>query len=244
MNLIICRRCDLAVPAEYIRVHMNGKHGIHCSNELINSIISNYQPSSVDVVTTFRNNTMELDSSVNGVPIKRGFRCLICLYCTPLPESMARHFRTQHKGQNIKEQMEENVPMQILFGGRLRKWFSVKEPGTMPINEGNDDAWIAVQALLAKQEKTMKKRIKEKEENVRLVRGFIVGTGWDIMVEGEDKKKLVAMAAIAKKSDPLGGIMELCQNYFEGISEKLRAGNVLLRRKIASEGFDHNRRWL
>src|SRR5262245_43597616 len=82
--------------------------------------------------------------------------------------------------------------------------------------------------------------MKKKEENVHLVRGFIIATGWNMLTEGEESKKLVAMAAMAKKNDLLHGIIELYQNYFEGIAEKLRGGNILLRRKIASEGFHHD----
>jgi len=240
MNLVICRRCDLAIAAEYIGVHVREKHGIRCSEELVESIISKYRPLSLDGIIEFNNVTEVLNSPVEGIPVKRGYRCMVCGYCAQVWGSVTDHFRKKHKEEDVKEQTEENVAMQLLFGGRLRKWFSIKHPGAGPIDEGNDDVWIAVQGLLAKQKRRATKRIKEKEENVRLVRGFIVATGWNMLTEGEEPKKLVAMAAVAKKNDPLHGITELCQNYFEGIAEKLRGGNVLLRRKIASEGFHHD----
>jgi len=237
MNLVICRRCDLAIAAEHIAVHINGKHGIRCSEELARSIISKYQPWSLDAIIEFKNITEELEFPVDGIPTKKGYRCLICRHCVWLWDSMTDHFRKKHKGQTIKEHVEENVEVQLLFGGRLRKWFSIKESRTEPIEEQNDDAWTAVQSILATEKRRVMKNSKDKEDNVRLINGFIARTGWDILTEGEDKKKLIGMAAVAKAKDPLRRIMDLCQDYFNGIADNLRTGDVLLRRKIGSEGF-------
>jgi len=75
-----------------------------------------------------------------------------------------------------------------------------------------------------------------REENVRLLNGFVARTRWDILIEGHDKKQLRTIAAIAKEKDPLHKVMEVSENYFTEISDKLRMGDVLLRRKIESEG--------
>ena len=61
---------------------------------------------------------------------------------------------------------------------------------------------------------------------------------WDILMEGHDTKRLMTLAAFAKEKDPLHRIMGLSQKYFESISDKLRVGDVLLRRKIESEGYE------
>jgi len=150
---------------------------------------------------------------------------------------MTDHFIKWHKGSQVKEWTEKNVEMQLLFGGRLRKWFPLKEPGTESIEEQNDDAWMAVESILAEEKRRMIKISKDKEDNVRLINGFIVRTRWDILTEGEDKKKLIEMAAVAKEKDPFREIMDLCRNYFEGIADNMRTGDVLLRRKIGSEGL-------
>jgi hypothetical protein len=47
----------------------------------------------------------------------------------------------------------------------------------------------------------------------------------------------MGLAALAKEKDPLHRIVELLQKYFESISDKLQVGDVLLRRKIESEGY-------
>ena len=50
----------------------------------------------------------------------------------------------------------------------------------------------------------------------------------DILIEGQDKKKLMTLAALAKEKDPLRRILQLSHEYFESISNKLRVGDVLL----------------
>jgi len=91
--------------------------------------------------------------------------------------------------------------------------------------------------MLATEKRQMMKNSKNKEDNVRLINGFITWTRWDILTESEDKKKLMEMGTVAKMKDLLQRIMDLCQNYFEGIADNMRTGDVLLRRKIGSEGL-------
>ena len=76
-----------------------------------------------------------------------------------------------------------------------------------------------------------------REENVRLLNGFVARTRWDILIEGHDKKQLRALAAIAKENDPLHKVMEVSEKYFTEIADKLRVGDVLLRRKIETAGY-------
>jgi len=47
MKLVICWRYNLVIPAEYITVYTGGKHGIQCSEDCVNSIITNYGPKTV-----------------------------------------------------------------------------------------------------------------------------------------------------------------------------------------------------
>jgi Orsellinic acid/F9775 biosynthesis cluster protein D len=109
MKLIICTRCDVAIAPEYIAVHIKGKHGIQCSKELVKSVVSRYQPLSLDAIIQFKNETEELDSPVEGIPIQRGYRCLICRHCIRQWNSMTDHFWKKHRGQEAKEYTEENV---------------------------------------------------------------------------------------------------------------------------------------
>ena len=57
------------------------------------------------------------------------------------------------------------------------------------------------------------------------------------MIEGHDKKQLMALAPMAKENDRLHRVMEISGKYFTEISDKLRVGDVLLRRKIELEGY-------
>jgi hypothetical protein len=148
---------------------------------------------------------------------------------------MTDHFRRKHKGEDVKEWTEMDVKMQLLFGGRLKKWFSVAEPGSEPISKQNTDAWTAVQTLLREEEEEATKALQGKEDNVSLINTFIAWTRWDKLIKGEDKKTLMEIAATTKERERLKGVTELCQNQFEAISNRLRDGDVLLRRKIMSD---------
>lgn len=73
-----------------------------------------------------------------------------------------------------------------------------------------------------------------REENIRLLNGFVAPIHWNILIEGLDKKQLQALAAIAKEKHTLHKVMELSEKL--EILHKLRVGDVLLRQKIESEG--------
>jgi hypothetical protein len=104
------------------------------------------------------------------------------------------------------------------------------------VDEENESAWDAVKVLLAKKRRKARASTGVREENVRLLSGFVARTRWDVLIEGHEKKQLRALAAIAKEKDPLHKIMEISERYFSEISDKLRVGDILLRRKIESEG--------
>jgi hypothetical protein len=106
----------------------------------------------------------------------------------------------------------------------------------MEVDEENESAWDAVKVLLAKKRRRARAST-GREENVRLLNGFVARTRWDILIEGHDKKQLRALGTIAKEKDSLHKVMEVSEKYFTEISDKLRVGDVLLRRKIESEGY-------
>jgi hypothetical protein len=191
----------------------------------------------LDSIIEFRENTAQLESPIGGIPVRTGYKCLKCGCCVRKWDSMMAHFRRKHKGENAKEWSEDDVDMQLVFGGCLKRWFPVRDRSMVEVDEGNESAWLAAEVLLAKRRRWVTRQLKEREENVRLLNGFMVRTRWDILIEGHDKKRLITLAALAKEKDPLHRIMELSQKYFESISDKLRVGDVLLRRKIESEGY-------
>jgi hypothetical protein len=56
------------------------------------------------------------------------------------------------------------------------------------------------------------------------------------LIEGYDKKQPRALAAIAKEKELLYKMIKVSEKYFTEILDKLRMGDVLLRRKIELEG--------
>jgi hypothetical protein len=146
---------------------------------------------------------------------------------------MTEHFRLKHAGIDVKEQTEGGWKMQSLFGGRLRKWMGIKDRTI--VSEENESAWKAVSDLLKRKQVV---ESTEKEDNVRLLNGFVARTRWDVSIKGLDKKKLMELAAVPKSKDRLSRIVKMAFKYFDEISDKLRTGDVLPRRKIESEGYE------
>ncbi|TMC19465.1 MAG: DUF3505 domain-containing protein [Chloroflexi bacterium] len=236
MRWIICRRCDKAVPSEYIQPHLRRKHRIYCSDDTFNSIISGRGLMSLDSIIAFREDTTVLEAAISGILTRKGHKCVECGHCTPVWGSMTDHFVKKHNGLDAKDWTEHEIGMQAPFGGRLKKWFEIIDRSMVEVDEQNESPWDAVKVLLAKNRR--RERVStEREENVRLVTGFVSRTRWDILIEGHDKKQLMALGAIAKEKDTLHKVMKVSEKYFTEISDKLRVGDVLLRRKIESQGY-------
>src|SRR5271169_6222520 len=236
MKWIICHRCDKAVPPEYIQTHLSRKHKIHCSDDALDSIVTGRGLMSLDLIKAWREDTGALESAVGGISTREGHKCIQCGHYTPVWGSMTDHFVKKHNGLDAKDQTEQGIEMQAPFGGRLKKWLEIIDRSTVEVDEENVSPWEAVKVLLAKSRRRGRAST-EREENVRLLTGFVARTRWDILIEGHDKKQLMTLAAMVKEKDPLHKVMEVSEKYFTEISDKLRVGDVLLRRKIESEGY-------
>ena len=84
MRWIICRRCDKAVPPEYIQTHLDSKHNIYCSDETFNSIIIGRRLMSLDSITAWKKDTVALDMFIGGISIERGYSRIECGHCIPV----------------------------------------------------------------------------------------------------------------------------------------------------------------
>jgi Orsellinic acid/F9775 biosynthesis cluster protein D len=188
MRWIICRRCDKSVPPERVQGHLKKKHKIYCSDNTLNSIATGRRLMSLDSITAWKKNTVRLEKAIEGIPTRNGHKCVECGHCTPVWGSMTDHFVKKHEGKEAKEWTEHEIEMQAPFGGRLKKWFEIIDRSTVEVEEENESPWEVVKVLLAKN-KRRGRASTEKEENVRLLNGFVTRTRWDILIEGEDKKK-------------------------------------------------------
>jgi len=234
MKWIICRRCETVIPLEYLQTHVC-KHKLKCSDATMQSIMSAHMVNSLNSIMEYREENWVLDTPIAGIPVNvKGYKCLKCRYYAPW-RTMTEHFRLQHQGHDAKDNTRDEQSMQAPFGGRLKKWFGLIERSEIEAGDKNEDTWNAVEILLAKKKRT--KCMTKTEDNVRLVTGFLARTRWDILIEGQDTKKLIALAVSPKTKDPFDRIVKMAYKYFEGISDKLRVGNVLLRRKIESTGY-------
>jgi hypothetical protein len=189
----------------------------------------------LDSIRAWKKNTVALEAAIGGIAVETGHKCMECGHCTPIWGSMTDHFVKKHVDKDVREFTEAGIQMQAPFGGELMKWFEIIDSSVMEVDEENESAWEVVKALLAKKKRRARAST-GREENVRLLNGFVARTRWDILIEGHDKKQLRTLVAIAKEKDPLHKVMELSEKYFMEISDKLRVGDVLLRRKVESEG--------
>jgi len=189
-----------------------------------------------DSIKAWKKNTTVLETVIDGIAVEMGHKCVECGHCTPVWRSMTDHFLKKHEGKDAKECTEAGVQMQAPFGGELKKWFEIIDRSAMDVDEDNVSAWDAVKGMLARKRRRARASM-GREENVRLLNGFVARTRWDILIEGHDKKQLRALAAIAKENDPLHKVMEVSEKYFTEIADKLRVGDVLLRRKIETAGY-------
>ncbi len=176
MRLIICRGCDKAVPPEHLQTHVTSKHKIYCSHDVVESIVSGRRLMTLDSIIELRENMKQLESPIGGIPVRIGYKCLKCGCCVRKWDSMTAHFRKKHKGENVKEWSEDDVDMQLVFGGRLKRWFPIHDRSMVEVDEGNESAWLAAEVLLAKRRRWVTRQLKEREENMRLINGFMVHT--------------------------------------------------------------------
>jgi len=235
MKWIVCTRCDRGVPPEYLQAHLWTKHKINCSDDTLNSVIAGHELKTLASLRAWKKNTVALETAIGGIATEMGHKCVECGHCTPVWGSMTNHFLKHHEGKDAKECTEANIQIQTPFGGELKKWFEIIDTSTMDVDEDNESAWEAVKVMLARKRR-MKRASTGREENVRLLNGFVARTRWDILIEGHDKKQLRALAAVAKENDPLYKVIEISEKHFMEISDKLHVGDVLLRRKIETAG--------
>jgi len=174
MKWIICRRCDMAVPPDYIQTHLSQKHRIYCSDDTLDFVVSGRGLMSLDSIIAFREDTTALEAAIGGILTCNGHKCIECGHCMPVWGSMTDHFVKHHNGLDSKDRTEHGIEMQAAFGGRLKKWFEIIDRSTVEVEE-NVSPWKAVKVLLVKNRRRGRAST-EREENVRPVTGFVART--------------------------------------------------------------------
>ena len=175
MKWIICTHCDRGVPPEYLQTHLWDNHKIDCSNETSNSIIITRELMTLDALRAWKKNIIALEAAIDGIAVEIGHKCMECGHCTPVWGSMTDHFVKKHADEDARECTEAGIQMQALFGGELMKWFEIIDSSAMKVDEENESAWEMVKVLLAKRRRRAWAST-GREENVRLLNGFIART--------------------------------------------------------------------
>jgi hypothetical protein len=192
---------------------------------------------SLEDIMEFREERSALEFPIDGIPIYDGYRCLVCDHYMIQAEAMRRHLQSHGQGED-NEAQSARCKVQSPFGGRLRKCFGLVDRSAIAVPENNDSAWNALSGAL---ERKRARVSTEKEENLRFVNSFVARTRWDVLVEDHDWKKLKDLAAAPKTETLLDRIIKLTFKHFDAISDKLRVGDVLIRRKLRSTGYVKSR---
>ena len=233
MQLIICSRCELAIVPEYLGSHLWKKHQIFCSVETRQTLVESHSLMSLEGIMDFRQSTRTLEFPIDGIPILDGYKCTQCVYYVSKLEAIRKH--VQNHGWEEGVDRWETCKVQSPFGGRLRKCFAVADRAARAEDDGDENAvWTVLSAKLGRKRARLSN---VKEDDLRFVSSFVARTRWDILVEDHDWKKLKDLAVTPKSGMQLDRIVKLAFKHFDSISDKLRAGDVLMRRKIRSTGY-------
>ena len=232
MGLIVCRRCELAIVPEYLRAHLWKKHRIFCSAETWLTLINRHSLKLLDDMIEFRRRTAVLEQPIEGIPISDGYKCTRCVHYMIQRQAIQRHVQNHEWEEGVDRW--EACKVQSPFGGRLRKCFGVIDRLPREVEDGDERApWTVLSAKLGRKRARLST---VKEENLRFVSSFVARTRWDILVEDHDWKKLKDLAVTPKSGTQLDRVVKLAFKHFDAISDKLRVGDVLVRRKIRSTG--------
>lgn len=234
IRLIICRRCELAIIPEYLCSHLWKKHKIFCSTETQQTLSESHSLISMVDIAQFREETNVLEFPIDGIPIEDGYRCLQCGHYMMRSEAMRRHLQS-HSRVEDDSPGSEKCKIQSPFGGTLKKCFGLVDHRRVTAPRDNDTAWDILSLKLGRKRARLST---QKEENLRFMNSFVARTRWDILVEDHDWKKLKDIAAMPKSGTTLHCIIRLVYKHFGSISDKLRMGDVLMRRKITSTGYE------
>lgn len=219
---------------EYLRAHLWKKHKIFCSAETWLTLINKYSLKLLDDIIDFRRRTGVLEPPIEGIPISDGYKCVRCVHYVIQRQAIQRHVQNHELEEGVDRW--EACKVQSPFGGRLRKCFRVADRLVRAAEDGDENAaWTVLSAKLGRKRARLST---VKEENLRFVSSFVARTRWDILVEDHDWKRLKELAVTPKTGMALDRIVKLAFKHFDSISDKLRVGDVLIRRKIRSTGYD------
>ena len=233
MGFIICCRCECAIVPEFLRTHLWKKHHIFCSAETWLTLTNKHSLKLLDNILEFRNAYRALEWPIEGIPILDGYRCVHCEHYMVRSESMRKHLE-RHRKENVITS-SEGCKVQSPFGGKFKKCFGVADRSVRAAGDGNENgAWTVLSAKLGRKRARLSN---VKEEDLRFVSSFVARTRWDILVEDHDWKKLKDLAVTPKSGTQLDRVVKLAFKHFDAISDRLRAGDVLVRRKIRSTGY-------
>jgi len=196
-------------------------------------LINKYSLKLLDDIVDFRERTAVLEPPIEGIPITDGYKCTRCGHYMIQAEAMRRHGQS-HEWEEGADRSERGK-VQSPFGGKFKKCFGVADHSVRAMAEGDENSvWTVLSAKLGRKRARLSN---VKEDNLRFVSSFVARTRWDILVEDHDWKKLKDLAVTPKSGMQLDRIVKLAFKHFDSISDKLRAGDVLVRRKIRSTGY-------
>jgi Orsellinic acid/F9775 biosynthesis cluster protein D len=240
VGLIICPRCHMAVPRQYLRRHLASNHHISRSLTWLDHALEPYSITPLNQLEMYLEEVGEaLVEPVQGLPIRDGMKCSQCPYYGVTRDIMNKHYKTKHP-----ECSRDMVPckVQTLFGGTFKKYFGVKVTDKSRVEHDMSSitsAWHSYQQGVIVDEESNTARLMITAvipDDFDLLDPFIVQSRWYNLIDGHQVDSLLRLGSTPAPQDVLSRVVKMGLVYVQGIMEPLETGNVLIRRWILSTG--------
>jgi Orsellinic acid/F9775 biosynthesis cluster protein D len=236
-NLIVCKSCGIGLPSEWVASHLRDQHGVTTTDEHIHEVLTlENEAMTLSEVQHWRE-SIWVAKAVADIPVIPGVRCDICHYSTGKKKVMKNHFSSAHKNSN-RGNYTIDCNVQLVFGGRLRKYIQVEEDENMDVYGSEDGDWKrAIDMDFTESMANVKMSVTNEGGNLRLKNVFIAKTRWDSMMAGKDLKEVVRLTGAPTINDELRRIIVCGRRYIHNTCEALDKGSVIVKRLLMSGGY-------
>ena len=189
-------------------------------------------PMTVQEIEDWLIETWIIQKAIAGIPVQQGLSCELCNYSAGNRNVMKNHFSKAHQGSKWSDWIKE-CKVQSVFKGQLKKLIQVEDGTELELESDQEEDWKSVL------KEDFKRRIQKQENmedsehmDLRLMGAFIAKIRWDLAIKDVDTKRLSELVGVPTTRDNLHKILLCGRRYIKQCCEKLKGGNMMVRRKL------------